>query len=123
MELYERIKLLRKSKLNMTQQDFADAINISRPNIGNIEIGRVAITDRVINDICRVFDVNESWLRTGEGEIFQELSPDEELAAFFGDVMHDETDTFKKRFFTMLSKLEESDWEVLEKMAENMKKG
>lgn len=69
METYERIKLLRK-QLDKTQQEFADQINISRSNLGNIETNKIGITDRVIIDICKEFSVNEKWLRNGDEPIF-----------------------------------------------------
>ena len=64
-----RIKCLRKKILNYTQDEFAQKINISRANLSSIETGRIAVTDRVITDICREFSINESWLRFGTGEI------------------------------------------------------
>lgn len=69
-KLFERIKYLRKTVLNITQEEFASTLGISRSNVGNIEIGRINITDRVIQDICSKYDVNEHWLRTGEGDMF-----------------------------------------------------
>ena len=70
MNTYERIKELRKNILKLTQDDFASKINMSRSNLGSIEIGRINVTDRVIKDICKEYNVNESWLRNGEGDIF-----------------------------------------------------
>lgn len=121
MEVFERVKKLRKEVLNITQQEFADSVHISRSNMGNIEIGRIAMTDRVIGDICRAFNVSEDWLRTGEGEMFVQLSRDEEIAAFVGSVIGDEDAVFKRRFISMLSKLNESQWELLEQMVEKLK--
>lgn len=48
--------------------------------------------------------------------MFIELTRDEEISQFVGKVLSNESDTFKKRFISMLSALDESDWEVLEKM-------
>lgn len=78
MEVYERVKLLRKEELNLTQEEFSNRIMISRANLGSIEVGRINITDRVIQEICRQFDVNENWLRNGEGDIFITLPPEDE---------------------------------------------
>lgn len=65
----ERIKKLRKA-LDLTQQEFADRIGIKRNTIANYESGRNEPIDSVISLICREFNVNEEWLRTGEGEMF-----------------------------------------------------
>lgn len=122
MEIFDRIKFLRKSVLKKTQQEFSEAVHISRSNMGNIEIGRIAVTDRVINDICEAFNVSEYWLRTGEGEMFVQMSRDEEIAAFMGDVLAGESDNFRRRFIAMLSKLNENQWELLEQMVDEMAK-
>lgn len=65
----DRIKRLRK-ELDLTQQEFADRISIKRGAVANYEIGRNIPSDSVINLICREFNVNEAWLRTGTGEMF-----------------------------------------------------
>lgn len=112
----ERVKFLRKDVLHLTQQEFADAINISRSNMANVETDRIAATDRTISDICREFGVSEQWLRTGEGDVLQPMSKDEELAAFFGDVLSD-NDPFKKAFLSALAKLDVDEWKLLANIA------
>lgn len=111
----ERLKKLRKD-LDMTQQEFAEKIGIKRNTIATYESGRNEPIDAVISLICTKFNVSETWLRTGKGEMFITLTRDEEISQFVGKVLSDESDTFKKRFISMLSALDESDWEVLEKM-------
>ena len=112
----ERLKKLRKT-LDLTQQEFADRLGISRGNIGSYEVGKSALSDAVISLICREFNVNADWLRNGEGEMFIKMTRDEEIAAFIGKTLHTEDDTFKKRFISMLCALDESDWESIEKIA------
>lgn len=112
----ERLRKLRKA-LDLTQQEFADRLGISRGNIGSYEVGKSALSDAVISLICREFNVNEDWLRDGTGEMFIEMTRDEEIAAFVAKTLHSEEDSFKKRFISMLSALDESDWESLEKIA------
>lgn len=75
----ERIKKLRKA-LELTQQEFADRIHVSRGALAVYEIGRNEPIDAVISLICREFCVSETWLRTGEGEMFIELDEDAEFA-------------------------------------------
>lgn len=118
----ERIRQLREL-LNMSQDEFANKLGLkSRGKIANIEYGKTVPDDAFLQLICATFNVNETWLRTGEGDAFRELSLDEELAAFFGDVIRTQPDDFKKRFFSVLSKLPESDWEVLLNLAESLAK-
>lgn len=74
----DRLKLLRK-ELRITQQELADRVGISRGNIAAYEVGKNSPSDAVISLICREFNVNEEWLRTGAGEMFIEETPDEEF--------------------------------------------
>lgn len=119
MNIGERIRHLRKNELKMTQDDFASKIDISRSNIGNIEIGRIAVTERIIASICREFNVSEEWLRTGNGEMFVPLKRNQLITDFTADLIM-EDNTFKKRLVEALAKLDESEWEVLEKLAESL---
>ena len=76
MESYERIRHLRKVILNMTLKEFSDKIGMSRSNLGNIETGRIRLTERVLSDICRIFHVNQNWILTGNTPVFiEETSP------------------------------------------------
>lgn len=119
--MYKRLKKLR-NELEMTQQEFADVLGTARGNISAYEVGKNAPSDAVISLICKTDfpkgRVNETWLRTGEGEMFIEASRDEQIAAFVGGILKDEEDTFQKKFISMLAALDESDWEVLQKMVE-----
>lgn len=111
----ERIKELRKA-LGLTQQEFAEKIGVKRNTIAQYEIGRNPPIDAVITSICREFHANEEWLRTGNGEMFQQRTQEEELAAFFGDVLSGEPD-FRRRLISALARLDESQWETLEAVA------
>lgn len=116
VKINTRLRELR-NKLGLSREDFAKRLGLkSRGKIENIELSRTKPDNAFIHLICREFNVNEHWLRTGEGEMFIELTRDEEISQFVGKVLSDESDTFKKRFISMLSALDESDWEVLEKM-------
>ncbi len=117
----ERLRKLRKT-LDLTQQAFADKLGIARGNIGAYEVGKNALSDAVISLICREFDVNENWLRTGEGEMFIELTKEEEIASFIGGVLRDEDDSFKKRLISGLAALDETGWEVLENFLNSIQK-
>lgn len=113
----ERLKKLRKT-LDLTQQEFADKLKVPRNTIGGYEVGKSNPSDAAVNNICNIFNVNEEWLRTGNGEMFIELTRDEQIEHFVGDALKSEDDSFKKKFISMLAALDESDWEVLQKMVE-----
>lgn len=112
----DRIRKIRK-ELDLTQQEFADRIGIKRGNVGAYEVGKNAPSDAVISLICREFNVNECWLRDGTGEMLVKQTRDEQIASFIGKVQASADDSFQKRFISMLSALDESEWGVLEKMA------
>ena len=71
----ERIKELRKA-LGLTQQEFADRIKVKRNTVATYEMGRSTPSDAAISLICREFNVNENWLRNGNGEMFSRQSTD-----------------------------------------------
>lgn len=117
----ERIKNLRKS-LNMTQEEFSKRIGLSRNFIAQVEIGTKTPSERTISDICREFEVNEEWLRTGNGEMIIQKSKDEQIAEMLGEIQRNGKDSFKRRLASALAKLNESDWEVLEKLVDSIGK-
>ena len=95
---------------------FASQINVDQSYISQLTSGKKTPSDRTVADICREFNVSESWLRTGEGEMFVEKTESEELAAFFGDLLKDEPD-FRHRLIAAMSRLTLDEWKVLEKLA------
>ncbi len=111
----ERIKQIR-IKLGLSQDEFGRRLGVTRGAITNIELNKVDPKPLFVDLICREFGVNEIWLRTGEGEMFDPVTPDEELADFFGDILAGEPD-FKRRFIYALSRLSSEQWEMLEKVA------
>lgn len=117
----ERIALVRKS-LGLTQEKFAEQVGLSRNFMWMVESGTRVPSDRTISDICREFNVNETWLRTGEGEMFNQITRSEKITAFLTDITADEGDDFKRRFVEMLAELEPEDWKLLERMAEKLQK-
>ena len=101
----------------LTQDEFGKRIGSARNTIANYEGGNRSPSNSVVLSICREFNVNEGWLRTGEGEMFVEMDKESELMVWAGSVLSGVDDSFKKRFVKMLSELDERDWETLEKIA------
>ena len=106
--------------MDLTQQEFSGRLGITRNTVATYETGKSNPSDAAVILICREFNVNETWLRTGEGEMFLKLSRDDEITAFVDDVLRNESDDFRKRFIAMLSRLDTSDWVLLERMAADM---
>ena len=116
-----RIKDIRNS-LHMSQTDFAKKLLVSRSAVCKMESGENSPSDQTIALICKEFNVNEEWLRTGKGEMLKKRTRNQELAAFANDVMEDVDDSFKQRFILALSKLDESEWKTIEKIADELSK-
>lgn len=82
----ERLKEIRR-KENLTQQEFADRLNIKRGTIANYEIGRNVPIDAVITLICKEFKINESWLRTGQGDMYKKRLPVDEVSDYVEELL------------------------------------
>ena len=112
----DRIKELRKNK-KLTQAEFGERIGVKGNTITTYENGSRVPSEAVIKSICRVFNVNEEWLRTGQGDPYIQLSRDEELSQFFGEVMKGEDPDFRRRLLSVMLRLTTDEWALLEKMA------
>ena len=115
----ERVKELR-TVLGLSGEKFGEKIGVKRSAISDIERGRNNLSEQNILAICREFNVNENWLRTGSGEMFKDMTLDEEIISFIGEVQWDASNTFKKRFISAIAKLNEEEWKVLEKIIVDM---
>lgn len=90
-----RIKTLRK-ELGLTQEKFAERLHMKRNTIANYEIGRNEPIDAVVTLICKEFNVNEQWLRTGEGEMFRLLPKEDELSVYIEKLLMGTDDSVHK---------------------------
>lgn len=75
----ERFKQLR-DRIGISQTEFGAGIGVSRSVINNIERGVTAPSDVFLNHLCDVYDVNREWLETGEGEMFEPTTQQDETA-------------------------------------------
>lgn len=112
-----RIRTIRKNA-GMTQQQFAERLGISRNTVATYETSSRIPIDAVIVSICREFGVRQEWLRTGQGDIYKELTPDLELSKWFGQILMEEESSFKRRFLLALTTLKEGEWTALERLSE-----
>lgn len=115
----ERIRKLRKH-LDLTQQKFGERLGIKGTTIANYELGRNEPIDAVISLICREFNVNEEWLRHGTGEMFIEMDDEDMLMEWAGEVLGNQSDSFRRRFVKMLMSLTEDEWKLLERKAKEL---
>lgn len=111
----DRIKKVRK-ELGLTQHDFATRIGSTQNVLANYENGRRNPSSSVINNICKTFNISEEWLREGTGDMFIVVSKELELMAWAGEVLSEESTSFRHRFVSALSVLDEKDWKELERI-------
>lgn len=88
----ERIKFLRKDVLKMSQKDFAEKLSLSENFVWMVEKGNRTPSDRTISDICRIFDIQEDWLRYGLEPMREEKSREEEIAQMVGSALSGDAD-------------------------------
>lgn len=108
----ERVKKIRKEE-NLSQSEFGSRLGISRDGIANIEGNRVELKEQTIKLICKEFNVNEEWLRSGKGTMFNE-DIESELMKWVGRVLAGSSQSIQKRILTILMALDDADWEMLD---------
>lgn len=121
MDIAERLIKIRES-IELSQEKFALKLGLSRNFINQVENRKKNISDRTISDICREFNVNEEWLRNGSGEMFVKKSKNDQISDMISDVLNSDDESFKRRLISALSKLDDSDWESLEKLIDSIAK-
>lgn len=70
----ERIRKVREDA-GLARHAFGERLGVSMNHVYMMETGRKAVSKPVIRELCRQFGVRESWLRTGEGEPYRDLTP------------------------------------------------
>lgn len=112
----QRIRQLRK-QLGLSQTEFGERLGIKQTTVAGYETGGRTPIDAVVSLICREFNVSETWLRTGEGEMFVTLSRDQKISEFIGDILGDEKADFQRKMVGILAELSEDEWKVLRDIA------
>lgn len=121
MDEGQRVRELRK-ELGLTLEKFGKPLGVGKTAISKIENGENNLTDQMILAICREYNVDEKWLRTGEGEMFKKLNRQQELAQLTVTLFKEEEDSFKSRLIMALAQLNEEEWELLEKISDKIAK-
>ena len=116
-----RIKKLRKSILGISQQEFADSLFMKRNSIAQLETGLRNPSERTLKTIAEIHNVNLEWLQDGTGPIFRELTKEEEISNFLGELVTSDKD-FRKRFVRALARLDDDGWDVMEKFIDDITK-
>lgn len=116
MEIYERIRELRKKHLKMSMEVFGKRLGVSRDTINNIELNRLARPDQKMSLyklICSEFGVSEEWLLNGTGDMWD--NKEAEYSTLIDRVMTGQNE-FAKNIFKTFALFDEADWEALRRM-------
>lgn len=122
-----RIKQIRK-EFKLNQENFGRRIGIGKTSVSKLENGENNPSDQTLLLICQEFNVNENWLRTGEGEMFQQMSEQEKLMKYTALLLKDDDSIVASAIQALIityEKLDDTSKSVLEKIAlqyiENLK--
>lgn len=120
-QINERILELRKS-LKLSQAAFGERVGVSRDVIKNIDLNIVDVESKplLIQQICKEYNVSRVWLETGEGDMFEGVGRDEEIALFLGEVLAGEDDSFVKRLIRALSRMSEDELDALDSLLDKL---
>lgn len=119
MEINDRIKAIRKY-FDLSQTAFAERLGVTRGVISNIEGVKTVPNEPFLKLICREFDVREDWLRTGAGDMLQDLNRNQRIASFLGEMMNDEENSPRKKLVGVLAELSADEWALLAEIAKKM---
>lgn len=120
-EINKRVREVR-NKEKLTQESMAKKISIKQSSFSDIENGRVNVSERVIADICRVFNVNERWLRYGEGSMYNSLNKEDIIINSVNKILKSENE-FIKNLFIAIGNLSDNELEVVEKLVHDVATG
>lgn len=118
MDINSRIRILRK-ELGLKQYEFADSIGLKNGAISWMEKSGNTVTEQNIEMICSKFNVNKTWLLTGEGAMFTKEKEKADLVAW-AERMAAEGDTFAHRLAVVVSKLTPEQLSTLADIAEQL---
>lgn len=111
-EIKDRLRELRKS-VGLSQTKFGEKVGVGLGVIRNLEDGLTSPAPMFLDLICRTYGCDRIWLETGDGEMFREMSADEQIADFVGGILSDRGDQFQKKVIQILSSLDDEGWKAL----------
>lgn len=120
-----RIRNVRTEK-KLTQKEFAKKLNVSENFIWMIEKGDRVPSDRTISDICRIFSVDEVWLRTGVGEPFAPKTRRDMIDEYVGQLSDGKHSDIEELLVDLMAETTADEWRALanlfQKLADKMNK-
>ena len=122
MGIGERVKKVR-NYYGLTQNEFAEKLLLSRNTVATYEIGRCNPSDSALSLISKEFNVSFEWLKNGTGGddiVFVETTKYDMIMKMLSSAFKEEENSFKTKLFYALSKLNEKDWETIERLIDNI---
>lgn len=107
-----RIKQVRKLK-KLSQTAFGEPLGASRDMINNVENGRAAVSDMMITAICRVYNVDEVWLRTGTGQPFPKKSRRDVIDEYIGQLSEGKRSDIEQLLIEFMAETTVEEWKEL----------
>lgn len=99
--MQNRIKELRKS-LGLNQTEFGARLGVASSTIAGYENGYRDVSDAIVRSVCREFGCSETWLRTGEGEMFRPMGREAELGRLIRTRLYDRPESFQAELIRTL---------------------
>lgn len=114
----QRIKAIR-SALGMNQTEFGERIGVKQTTIAGYENGSRTPSDAVILSISREFEISETWLRTGDGEMFIRPDPDDEIDRILAQISASD-DELIRRIIRAYWRLDEKEKAAISKLIDGL---
>lgn len=109
----DRISLVIKDA-QITKTEFAKRLGVSQAFVTQMCSGVANPSNRTISDICRIFDIQEDWLRYGLEPMRAARSEEEEIATLVGSALSGSKD-LRKAVIKMICSRTDAELQVLEK--------
>lgn len=116
-----RLKQIRKDQ-NLNQTEFGSRLNLTKNYIYLLEAGANPITDKVIASICKEFGVNETWLRSGEGEMYAPATREQRIAQIVSKLFNEETNPHMINIINVVTQMSDEQIELLIDVAKKLAK-
>lgn len=116
----QRIKEVRKA-LGLTMEEFGKKLGVTKNAISQIESEKRNVTTQMEVSICNIFDINETWLRTGEGEMKAEPPEDEIDAVIKKYDLSEEVRVMLEQFVKLRSDHQEIIADYIESVAASLR--
>lgn len=92
-------------QLKITRLRFGAEVGLSSSAVSKLCQGDNIPSHSTIKSICRTYNVNEKWLTTGEGDMFNAASAEEELAFLMGAALSDDRAPFRRKLLKLILEL------------------